>query len=242
MDYELDIVIPVYNEENNITRTLEIIRDKVRSSHRILVVYDKDNDTTIPPLKEYILKNESTHIYPTKNSFGYGALNAIKTGLSTANSKAVLVTMADLSDDLCIVDQMLSHIKDGSSVVCGSRYVRGGRHIGGPPLKKFMSRCAGVSLSLFTGINTHDITNSFKMYSKEFLNEIEIESTGGFEIGMEITVKAFVHDRKITEIPSTWRDCPDKESRFQLVAWLPLYLKWYFKAIFVALKGSPVSK
>ena len=68
------------------------------------------------------------------------------------------------------------------------------------------------------------------MYNKSFLNQIRIESDGGFEIGMEICVKAFVMGRKIGEIPSIWRDRTKGKSKFKILKWLPKYLKWYFYA------------
>jgi len=78
---------------------------------------------------------------------------------------------------------------------------------------------------------THDVTNNFKLYDKAFLDSITIESTGGFEIAMEITVKAFRQRRKIVELPSTWQDRTAGEANFKLWKWLPSYLRWYFYAL-----------
>ena len=69
-----------------------------------------------------------------------------------------------------------------------------------------MSRIADLTLHFFTRIPTHDATNNFKMYRSSVLKDIKIESTGGFEIAMEITVKAFKKGYKITEIPTTWNE------------------------------------
>jgi len=139
--------------------------------------------------------------------------------------------MADLSDDLGAVDEMYRLIMDeGYDVVCGSRYMKGGRQLGGPFLKRLLSRMAGVSLHYLTGIPTHDVTNSFKMYRRSFLMNTKIESEGGFEIGMELTVKAFISGLKITELPVTWTDRVAGKSRFQMWPWIPNYLRWYFYA------------
>ena len=62
------------------------------------------------------------------------------------------------------------------------------------------------------------------------LGDIHIESKGGFELSLEITVKAFLAGYTITETPSTWRDRTAGTSRFRLWKWLPHYLKWYFMA------------
>jgi len=129
--------------------------------------------------------------------------------------------MADLSDDLSKVDEMFEKINKGFDIVCGSRYMKGGEQKGGPWFKKLLSRTAGVSLHFFTGLPTHDVTNSFKMYTKKVLNGIKIESHGGFEIGMEIVIKAFQKGYNITEVPSSWRDRKKGKTRFRFWKWLP---------------------
>ncbi len=127
---------------------------------------------------------------------------------------------------------MVGKIRDeGYDIVCASRYMKGGRQIGGPRLKKTLSRLAGVSLYHLAGLPTHDATNAFRAYRRIVLLEAPIESTGGFEYSLEITAKAHARGRRITEVPSTWRDRSAGESRFNLRAWLPKYLKWYLYAI-----------
>jgi hypothetical protein len=83
-------------------------------------------------------------------------------------------------------------------------------------------------LHYLSGLPTRDVTNSFKLYSKEVLDSITIESKGGFEIGMEIVVKAWAAGFRVTEVPTVWRDRALGDSRFQLVSWTPHYLAWYF--------------
>ncbi len=228
----LDLVIPVYNEDRNILRTFDEIEKKVKSPLRAFVVYDSDSDTTLPVVRENASKY-GFEIKSVKNLFGRGALNAIKTGLQIAEGECVLVCMADLSDDLSAVDPMVRKMKKGHyAVVCGSRYVKGGEHNGGPFLKSLMSKWAGLSLHYLSGIPTHDATNSFKLYSKEILSAVTIESTGGFELGLEIVTKAYCSGYRISEVPSKWYDRDEGESRFKLWSWLPHYLHWYFYCIF----------
>lgn len=224
----LSIVCPVYNEAENIEKLFNEIDLKIKTHSEIIVVYDMDEDTTIPVIKRISGKYKS-EIKLIKNFYGIGVLNAIKTGFDNANGSAVLVVMADLSDDLRVVDEMYRLVNDdGYDVVCGSRYMRGGKQIGGPFIKKTLSRLAGLSLHFLTGINTHDPTNSFKMYSRSFIDSIKIESDGGFEIGIELVSKAFVMNRKITELPSVWKDRTSGKSRFKMWKWMSKYLKWYF--------------
>lgn len=227
MNNFLNIVIPVYNEGDNILKTLSEIEENVKTSHQIFIVYDFEADDTLPVLRKQSLRN----LHLIKNKYGKGVLNAIKTGFESIQEGAVLVVMADLSDDLSKVDEMFSKIQEGYDIVCGSRYMKGGKQIGGPRFKKLLSRFAGISLHRLAGIPTHDVTNSFKMYSFLLLQEIPIESTGGFELGMELVIKAHGKGYKIAEVPSTWRDRSAGESKFKLFRWLPKYLRWYWMAL-----------
>jgi glycosyltransferase involved in cell wall biosynthesis len=224
----LSLVVPVYNEGANIRRLLAEIEAKVHVPHELVVVYDFDEDDTLPVLREHFA--HLSHLRLAKNP-ARGVLNAIKTGMRESRGDAVAVVMADVSDDLVAVDEMYRLIGEGYDVVCGSRYMRGGRQIGGPVFKSLLSRCAGVSLHLLTGIPTHDITNSFKVYSRRVIDETEVESNGGFEIGMELTAKAHMRGMRVTEVPSVWTERALGESRFKLVKWLPLYLRWYLLLI-----------
>jgi hypothetical protein len=109
--------------------------------------------------------------------------------------------------------------------------MRGGRQIGGPFFKKLLSRTAGISLKYLAGLSVHDVTNSFKLYRKSMLNKIDIQSEDGFEIGIEITVKAHFAGYKITELPCIWTYRQAGQSRFKILKWIPKYLRWYFFAL-----------
>jgi hypothetical protein len=75
------------------------------------------------------------------------------------------------------------------------------------------------------------------MYTKTVLDSIEIQSRGGFEVGMEITIKAFFKGYKITEVPTVWQDRSAGESRFRLLKWVPKYIHWYLFAIKTKLRS-----
>lgn len=226
----LDIIVPVYNEGENIRDLFDQIVSDIKTEKRILIVYDFEEDNTLPEVNKAI-QEMPLNIEAIRNIYGRGALNAIKTGLHESTANAVLVTMADLADSLTSVDKMYELVEQGYDLVCGSRYMKVGKQIGGPLLKRTLSRIAGVSLRYLTRIPTHDVTNSFKMYTRKVLDLFEIESSGGFELGMELTVKSYVHGLKITETPATWYDRTAGKSNFKLWSWLPRYLYWYFYGI-----------
>ena len=222
---ELSIVLPVFNEGEAVEPVLRALSAGVATSHELVVVYDFDEDTTVPVVAR--LAGEIPGLRGLRNDLGRGVLNAMKAGIAGSAAPYVLISMADGSDEPDIVDPMVALARGGADVVAASRYMRGGRQIGGPPLKRLMSRTAGLTLHWFAGVPTHDPTNNFKLYSRRFLDSVTIESTAGFELALELTVKATIAHRRVAEIPTTWRDRTAGQSNFKLRQWLPHYLHWY---------------
>ena len=224
---KLSIIIPVYNEADNIQELIRKINKQVTSSHQLIFVYDFDEDNTVPVVKKLQKKQKNIRLVKNNMGDGQGVVNAIKAGFNVTKSGAIVVMMADLADDPKSIELMFKKIQQGYDVVCGSRYSKGGKKIGGPKFKSWLSKLSGLLTPLLLGIPTKDVTNAFKMYRKKVLDSIKIESQGGFEIAMEIVIKAQAKGFKIAEVPTTWRDRTVGESRFQLLAWLPRYIYWY---------------
>jgi glycosyltransferase involved in cell wall biosynthesis len=222
---ELSIVVPVYNEPDNIGPTLRRIAAELATPHEVLVVYDFDGDTTVPVVRA--LQAELPSVALQRNDLGRGVLNAMKAGIAASRAPLVLITMADGSDEMDRVDEMVRLGQDGAAIVAGSRYVKGGGQVGGPWLKRTLSRAAGLSLHWLGRVPIHDATNNFKLYRRDFLDSVTIESTGGFELALELTAKATGRRLPMAEVPTTWRDRTAGESRFNFRQWLPKYLRWY---------------
>jgi len=225
MTPELSIVVPVYNEGEAVEPVLRAMAAGVRTDHEIVVVYDFDGDTTVPVITR--LSGELPGLRGLRNDLGRGVLNAMKAGIAGTSGAYVLVSMADGSDEPAIVDRMVDLARDGADVVAASRYMPGGRQVGGPLVKRLMSRTAGLTLHWFGGVATHDPTNNFKLYSRRFLDATVIDSRAGFELALELTVKATLDGRRVAEVPTTWRDRTAGQSNFKLRTWLPHYLHWY---------------
>ena len=225
---ELSIVMPVFKEGEAVEPALRAIARDIATPHEILVVYDFDEDPTVPVIAR--LAAELPQVRGLRNDLGRGVLNAMKAGIAAGRGDYVLITMADGSDEPAIVDRMVGLARDGADVVAASRYMRGGRQVGGPLLKRIMSRTAGLTLHWFAGVPTHDPTNNFKLYARRFLDAVVIESTAGFELALELTVKATLDRRTVAEVPTTWRDRTAGQSNFRLRKWLPHYLHWYRRA------------
>ena len=222
---ELAIILPVYNEGEAVEPVLRGLAATVRTPHEVVVVYDFDADTTVPVIQR--LATEIPGLRGLRNDLGRGVLNAMKAGIAATSAPYVLISMADGSDEPQVVDPMVALAKGGADVVAASRYMRGGHQIGGPLLKRLMSRVAGLTLHWFARVPTHDPTSNFKLYSRRFIDSVTIESTAGFELALELTVKATRAGRRVAEVPTTWRDRTSGQSNFKLRKWLPHYLHWY---------------
>lgn len=228
--------MPVYNEGEVIGETVKRVETEVKTPHELLIVYDMEEDTSIPPVKK--IQKKYRNVKLVKNKYGGGALNALKTGLHIAKGEAICIMMSDLTDDPKILDGMFKKYKEGFDVIAASRYMKGGSQRGGPVVKQILTRTAGLTLHFIFGLPVHDATNSFRLYSKRFLNKIKIESDGGFEVATELTVKAYFGGYKVTEVPTTWTYLA-KESRFNMKKWLPKYFKWYLWAVKKRVLGYP---
>ena len=225
MSLSVSVVIPAYNEGDDIVPVLDRIFDAVESECEVLVVVDFPEDTTVPVVEK--LSADEPRLRLSINEYGRGPANAIRWGIDHVSSPVVVVTMADGSDDPRQIDPLARLVDRGVVVAAASRYSPGGQQVGGPLFKGLMSRTAGRSLGIVGRVGTRDATNSFKAYSTAFVQEVGIHSRSGFEIGLELTAKARRLRRPVAEIPTIWLDRTLGESSFDLKKWLPKYLRWY---------------
>lgn len=222
---EISIILPVFNEGENIAKQIEDLEKRIKPSHEILIVYDFDEDNTVPVVRS--LTNKYKNVLLIKNIYGRGLINAVKTGFIKSKGQAVVVMPADLADDPNTILKMHKKIQEGFDIVGATRYSKGGKKVGGEYIKTLLSRTAGILTPLFLGIPVTDISNGFKMYKAPLLKKIKIESNGGWEFSMEIVIKAHRLDYRITEVPTVWKNRVGGVSKFKLLKWLPKYLKWY---------------
>jgi len=227
----ISVVLPVYNERDNIATCLTGLDRALQGvEHEILVCYDFDEDTTLAGIRA-MGEAAPRALRLVKNTLGRGPHNALKAGFAAASGDVVVTTMADLSDPPELIPRLAEKVRAGADVVAGSRYMPGGSQSGGPLLKRTLSRIAGVSLAWVAGLGTSDATSNFRAYSKRFLERTRIDATAGFEIALELTVKAHLAGSRVDEVPSSWTDRTAGESRFRLWKWLPNYLRWYLLAL-----------
>lgn len=230
MVYRVDIIVPVYNERENFAALYGYIVKNVHSNWRLLLVYDFPEDTTLTVAKPIVQKDPRVKIIKNNSR---GVLEAIKTGFKNAEAEAVLVVMVDETEEFVRTIDTLVKIfyAKGATIVAPSRYVKGGKSVGNPFIKGLLSRLGGISLHWFVGLTIHDATNNTRLYRKSFLDRTKIESKHGFELALELTVKAYLAEEKLLEIPIVWKERTVGASRFKLLRWLPSYLYWYFFTI-----------
>src|ERR1700676_1239061 len=128
---KLSIVVPVYNEGDNFPALRAALIENVRTPFEVFVVYDFDEDNTVPAVQR-VMDEGDTRFHLVKNSLARGVVGALRTGFQQVHQGPLLVMMGDLSDDLIIVDQMVALHRQGAHLVVASRYMKGGRQIGGP--------------------------------------------------------------------------------------------------------------
>jgi dolichol-phosphate mannosyltransferase len=226
MKQRVDIVIPVYNEKENFSVTYRLLTEKASSDWNVLLVYDFPEDKTLEAARP--ISENDPRLRLVKNQ-SRGVLHAIKTGFKEAQAEAVLVLMVDDPPEVIEkIDELVEQFyMRNATVVVASRYMHGGGHEGGPIVKGLLSLLAGVSLYTLIRLPVHDATYATRMYRKSFLEKISIESKKGFEITLELTLKAYFSGGTIVEIPVSWRERTVGKSRFKLLKWIPAYLGWY---------------
>lgn len=224
----ITIVVPVYNEGEAVLAPVRRILRDVLLPCELLLVHDTAEDTTEPYARQ--LAATDPRVRPVLNTYGRGPANAIRFGIDQANAPVTVVTMADGCDDPRQIEELARLVERGVVVAAASRYMPGGQQVGGPRLKRMLSRWAGRTLYWFARAGTRDATNSFKAYDTAFVRSVGIESRTGFEIGLELVAKATRLRLPVAEIPTIWLDRQLGASHFDLGRFLPGYLRWYFFA------------
>ncbi len=222
----IDIVIPVYNEGENILRVLNAFGREIHVPIRVMLCYDRDDDTTLAALRGF---TASFPIVFVKNE-GHGAHGAVLTGLRCSDAPAAISYMADDDYNAGIVDQMVASFRQGNDIVCASRFIPGGSMIGCRWQKAYLVRAVAWTLYHIGRLPVHDPTNAFRLISRRLRDAVTIESTEGFTYSIELLVKCYRMGWGISEVPAKWFERSKGASRFRILKWAPGYLRWYFHA------------
>jgi len=236
---DLTIVIPARKEEKAIIPTLELLRKHVATPHRVIVVNDQNdpNDQTADFVARYAKKRTNVSLIVYTSGRGQsGFSGAILEGIKHVTSGAVVFVMADMCDEPETIDVMYGKLLEGWDVVCASRYMRGGKKVGGPKLQGVLSTLVNDTLSCVTGIPTRDISNSFKLYRREVLESIPRRADMGVEYSMVMILSLYFSGARITEVPTVWHGRTKGSSKFSMQSRFPAYLSVYLWAIGESIK------
>lgn len=215
---KLSIVIPAYNEEESIVETintLELALINERIDHETLVVNDNSKDNTLKVLEELSHQYDSLR-YVTNtgpNGFGY----AVRYGLDRFEGDCVAVMMADLSDSPDDLVRYYHTMKEGNyDCVFGSRWIKGGKVVDYPKVKKVINRIANKIIQLFMTIGYNDTTNAFKLYSKETIRGIQPLLSPHFNLTIELPLKSIIRGYSYTVLPNSWTNRKYGESKLKI--------------------------
>ncbi len=203
----LSVVIPARDEAGCICSTVEHLHVELRLHdipHEIVVVDDGSTDRTWELLQD--LQKTVPQLRPVQNTGLHGFGRAVTFGLDHAAGDAVVIMMADESDDCRDVVRYWNELQKGYDCVFGSRFVKGGGTIDYPWLKLVINRIANTFLRLFFRIKLNDTTNAFKAYRREAIQGCRPLIAAQFNLTVELPLKAIVRGYSWTSIPITWRN------------------------------------
>jgi dolichol-phosphate mannosyltransferase len=203
----LTVVIPARDEEGCIASTVEHLHVELRLRqvpHEIIVVDDGSTDRTWEILQR--TKKRVPVLRSLKSAPPHGFGRAIVAGLDKMRGDAVVIMMADESDDCRDVVRYWHTLQDGHDCVFGSRFIKGGGVIDYPKFKLLLNRCANFFLKMLFAVKLNDITNAFKAYRREVIEGCKPLISPHFNITVELPLKAIVRGYSWTTIPITWRN------------------------------------
>ena len=203
----LSIVMPARNEESCIAATVEHLHVELRLNaieHEIVVVDDASSDGTWRVLEE--LRERIPVLRPVRNKGENGFGRAVVCGFDHAQGDALVVMMADESDDYRDVVAYWRTLNEGWDAVFGSRFVRGGRVIDYPRHKLLLNRLANLFLRFLFRAPVNDFTNAFKAYRRTVIDGCRPLLSAHFNLTIELPLKTMIRGYSWAVVPTTWRN------------------------------------
>jgi dolichol-phosphate mannosyltransferase len=203
----LSVVVPAMDEAECIASTVEHLHlalDLKQIPHEIVVVDDHSSDATWKILQG--LAESTSVVAPIQNQGESGFGRAIVAGLHAARGDAIVIMMADESDDCRDVVRYWELLNEGWDCVFGSRFIKGGGVIDYPWLKLRLNRMVNFFIRVLFRIKLNDTTNAFKAYRKTVIDGCQPLISPHFNLTVEMPLKAIVRGFSWTVIPITWKN------------------------------------
>lgn len=214
---KLSVVIPARNEEGSIASTLKHLHAELslhKIPHEILVVDDGSVDQTWRILNG--IKSDIPALRLLRNSGPHGFGHAVAYGIDRTEGDAVVIMMADESDDCRDVVKYWEELKKGCDCVFGSRFIPGGSAADYPWPKYLLNRLGNKWIQWMFGLEYNDVTNAFKAYRKEVLHHCRPFISHHFSLTVELPLKAIVRGYQWTVIPVNWKNRRSGLAKFKI--------------------------
>lgn len=179
-----------------------------------MVVNDGSADRTWAILQE--VQSRLPELCPVRNEGPHGFGRAITKGLDCMHGDAVVIMMADESDDCRDVVRYWQKLLEGYDCVFGSRFMKGGGVIDYPSVKLFANRLANAFVRILFNHGLNDTTNAFKAYRKTVIDGVRPILSPHFNITVELPLKAIVRGFDFATIPITWRNRRTGEAKLKI--------------------------
>jgi dolichol-phosphate mannosyltransferase len=199
--------MPARDEHASVGSTIEHLHRELslhRVPHEIIAVDDGSTDTTWDVLQALV--SSIPELRPIKNPGPHGFGRAVACGIDAVEGDAVVIMMADESDDPRDVIRYWEKLNEGYEAVFGSRFIAGGGVIDYPRPKLLLNRGFNLFIRLIFGFRFNDTTNAFKAYRATTLQGLRPFLAPHFNLTVELPLKAIVRGYTWTVIPITWRN------------------------------------
>jgi len=203
----LSVVIPARDEEGCIASTVEHLHLELQLNnvaHEIIVVDDGSTDNTATIVEE--IGDRVPEVRLVRNGPPHGFGRAIGCGFLQMRGDAVVVMMADESDDCRDVVRYWKLLNEGWDSVFGSRFTKGGGVIDYPWFKLILNRLANAFIRIMFHVSLNDTTNAFKAYRRTVIEGCQPILSAHFNLTVEIPLKAIIRGYSWTTMPITWRN------------------------------------
>lgn len=223
------VVIPTYNERDNIERIVAEVLSLPHDLH-VLVVDDNSPDGTGKLIEDWSKKEPRVHVLhrPGKMGLGGAYIAGFKWALAGTDAACVFEMDADFSHDPHAIPEFLDLIRDADLVV-GSRYVKGVTVINWPLSRLFLSVAANVYTRLITGMPLHDATGGFKCYRRAVLEALPLDRirSDGYSFQIEINFHVWKRGFRIVEMPIIFTDRLVGQSKMsRRIVWEAAFMVW----------------
>ena len=201
------VIIPTYNELENLPRLIPEVLAQDESIH-ILIVDDGSPDGTGNFIEDEMKKNDRIHLLKREKKMGLGTAYIAGFKYALQNNYDFIFEMdADFSHDPNELKNFLKAITE-YDLILGSRYINGVRVLNWPMARLLLSFFASVYTRIITGLPVRDATGGFKCFRRKVLEAIDLNQvrSNGYSFQIEMTFKAYAKGFKIKEIPIVFVD------------------------------------